>query len=364
MEEFIPPEQVVKPNKRRRIVILLAALVALNSIIFGAFYFSFKNGSPNATDIDLKKITDVKNTPTPFPFQEMTIPYLRSREYKNTLSELNQATETSTYTGYLTSFDSDGFSVNGYLTIPKGEEPEGGWPAVVFVHGYIPPASYRTLENYSQHVDFLAKSGFVVFKIDLRGHGQSEGEPGGGYYSGDYIIDTLNAKSALQESSFVNPEKIGFWGHSMAGNVVSRAMASSPDTPAVAIWAGAVYTYEDFSEFSIEDNSYQPPPADSPARAKRNEMFELYGQFDPNSEFWRQVPMTNYLKEIKGVISLNHARDDNVVSIEYSRNLAEILKENSVRFELNEYAGGGHNITGSYFNEAMQNTVEFFKKEL
>jgi hypothetical protein len=150
----------------------------------------------------------------------------------------------------------------------------------------------------------------------------------------------------------------------MAGNVVSRALAASPDTPAIAIWAGAVYTYEDMREFGIDDNSYQPPSSDSPNRQRRNEMFELYGQFDPNSEFWKQVPMTNYLSDIKGAISLNHARDDSIVSIEYSRNLTEILKKNSVRNELNEYAGGGHNITGAYFTEAMQNTVEFFKREL
>ncbi|EKD95679.1 MAG: Dipeptidylaminopeptidase/acylaminoacyl-peptidase, partial [uncultured bacterium] len=142
------------------------------------------------------------------------------------------------------------------------------------------------------------------------------------------------------------------------------ALGANPEIPAVVIWAGAVYTYSDFSEYSIEDNSYQPPPADSLARKKRNEMFEKYGTFDPNSNFWKQVPMTNYLSDIKGAISLNHAVDDPVVDIRYSRNLNSLLDKTSISHELNEYSSGGHNIAGSNFNLAMENAVEFFRKYL
>ena len=55
---------------------------------------------------------------------------------------------------------------NGLLTVPLGDVPAGGFPAIVFVHGYIPPEIYRTTERYVDYVDALARSGFVVFKID------------------------------------------------------------------------------------------------------------------------------------------------------------------------------------------------------
>lgn len=350
-------------GKRKKILLLLGALIGFNLLVFGAFYFSINAQNNNTINNPLTSFGE-NPSPTPFPFQELTIPYLREREYKSTLAERRQAQETSTYTGFLTSYDSDNLKINGYLTIPKGEMPEGGWPAIIFVHGYIPPDNYQTLSNYSSYVDYLAKNDFVVFKIDLRGHGTSEGEPGGSYYSGDYIIDVLNAKAALESSDFVDEENIGFWGHSMAGNVVTRAMAASPNTPAVAVWAGAVYTYEDMQKFGIDDNSYRPPSDDSPSRRERDQLFETHGRFDSGSDFWRMVPFTNYLSDIKGAISLNHAKDDAVVSIEYSRNLSNILNDNNVNFELNEYDGGGHNITGTYFNQAMQRTVEFFYEYL
>lgn len=150
----------------------------------------------------------------------------------------------------------------------------------------------------------------------------------------------------------------------MAGNVVSRALAVKPDIPAIAIWAGAVYTYEDFSKFRIQDSSYKPPDEDSPSRRKRNELFEKYGQFDPNSDFWKQVPMTNYLNDIEGAIQINHTLDDNVVDIRYSRNFNLLLNKTNIAHELNEYTSGGHNFTGGTFNQAMQKTVEFFQKYL
>lgn len=352
-------------KKKKKILFLFFAFVFLNLLVFGSFYFSLNKQESAKPILNVLQNKNSNISPTPFPFQELTVLYLRNKEYQSSLGNLNEVTDASAYTGYLTSYQSEGFRINAYLTIPKGNKPEKGWPAIVFVHGYIPPSNYQTLSNYSLYVDYLANNGFVVFKIDLRGNGNSEGEPGGGYFSGDYVMDVLNAKAALQGSDFVDGSRIGFWGHSMAGNVISRAMAASPfETKAIAIWAGAVYTYEDRLEFGIDDNSYQPPSSDTPSRRKRNELFEKYGQFDPNSIFWKQVPMTNYLTDIKGAISLNHAKDDNVVSIEYSRNLAEILEDNSIKYELNEYDGGGHNITGSYFNEAMQKTVNFFKKEL
>ncbi|MBP9716765.1 MAG: alpha/beta fold hydrolase [Candidatus Levybacteria bacterium] len=367
MEEKAQPQLSEIPTltptqKRRKIILLLGALIGINALVFGGLYSVISKGG------SAQKISNVKSsvvpTPTPYPFEELTIPYLRSRKYVSELSVIEENSRNGDYASNLASYESDGNTIFAQLTIPTGKQPEGGWPAIIFVHGYIPPANYQTFSNYSSYVDYLARNGFVVFKIDLRGHGQSEGDPGGAYYSSDYVVDVLSAYSALENYEFVNPSKIGLWGHSMAGNVVSRALGAKPDIPAIAIWGGAVYTYSDFSEFSIEDNSYQPPSEDSPSRKKRNEMFEKYGTFDPNSSFWKMVPVTNYLDGITGAISLNHTVDDSVVDIRYSRNFNEILNKTTIPHELNEYQSGGHNFTGSAFTEAMDKTVDFYKKYL
>lgn len=353
----------------------IALLVGLGGIVgvvgFILVIDSGNHGSTNTTSPlypnqqrptkETLNIEELRPSSSPVPFQELTIPYLQSRAYQSQLGKLEPVQDRDAYTGYLTQYDSDGLRVNGLITIPKGETPDQGYPAVVFVHGYIPPDEYRTLSKYEAYVDYLARRGMVVFKIDLRGHGDSEGEPGGAYYSSDYVIDTLNAYSALSETDFVNPAKIGLWGHSMAGNVVLRAVAAQPDISRAVLWAGAVYTYSDMRQFSISDSSYQPPDPNSARRRERNQLNETHGSFDPESDFWRQVPATNYLDSIQAQIQIHHATDDAVVPIAYSRNLAEVVADTAIDLEIYEYTSGGHNLTGPTFNQAMSRTADFLR---
>lgn len=357
-------------SDRSKKKILIASAFLVCAIAGTALYSSNENPQVNETkDAILKTFSAEVIEPLaiedePMPFEELTIPYLRNREYNSQLGPLQRLSNNSSYTSYLTSYDSDSLKINGLLTVPTGDAPEDGWPAVIFIHGYIPPTVYRTTENYSAYVDYLARNGFVVFKIDLRGHNQSEGEASGAYYSSDYIIDALNAYSALQNADFVDANSIGMWGHSMAGNVVIRSVAVKQDIPAVVIWAGAVYTYEDFQKYSIEDNSYRPPSQDSPSRRRRNELFETHGAFDSNSEFWKLVPATNFLEGVTTAVQINHAVNDDVVDIGYSRDFISILDNTNIPHELVEHSSGGHNISGASYNSAMQNTVRWFKENL
>lgn len=350
--------------------IILFMLLLICALILGSRASMQKNSArPQPTDNQIfvedggtVTVNPQAPSPTPFPFRELTVPHLRAREYKSRLGQQTVSYQRPTYTAYNTSYDSDGLRINGLLTIPNGQPPEGGWPAIVFVHGYIPPAQYGS--QYYDYVDYLAQHGYVVFKIDLRGHAQSEGEAGGAYYSSDYIIDTLNARAALQTADFINADKVGLWGHSMAGNVTLRSLAADPTIPAVAIWGGAVFTYADRLQYGIQDGSYVPPSNQTDRQKQRQRLRNLYGEFDANHWFWKQVTPINYLADATGAISLHHSINDDVVNVEYSRGLNEILKTTKIPHNLNEYPSGGHNISGTAFVQAMQDTVAFYDKYL
>lgn len=352
-------------TKKQKIVFLVSfslLCVLLIAVSIKTLYPKFviaPNEAINSSFIESEIPSDFVES-TPFPFQELTIPYLKKRTYQSQVGELTKYNSQSNYESFLTSYDSDGLQINGLLTIPTTQKPENGYPAIVFIHGYIPPTLYRTEENYASYVDYFASRGFVVFKIDLRGHDESEGEASGAYYSGDYVVDVLNAYSALENMSEVDSSKIGLWGHSMAGNVVFRALAVKPNIPKVVIWAGAVYTYDDFAEFGIDDNSYRPPGENTERQRKRDELFNLYGRYSNDSWFWQQVPATNYLDGVAGAVQVHHAINDTVVGIGYSRNLMSVLDKTQVPHELFEYQSGGHNLTGSAFIQAMQRSVDFY----
>ncbi len=341
------------------IFILLSGIVWYIGVVKGQ-EISLKNASIGTENTKTEQNNNLEND----PFYDMTIPYLRSKSYQSKLGPRELIGNNSFYTSYLTSYTSDGLKINGLLTVPSGETPPDGWPAIVFIHGYIPPSSYTTTDNYIAYINYLASQGFVVLKIDLRGHANSEGEASGAYYSGDYVVDTINAYKALQGTDFVNPKAVGLWGHSMAGNVILRSMAALPEIPAIVVWGGAVYTYSDMAKYGIDDNSYRPPTDMSNRQRRRDELRNLHGEFDPSDTFWKTVPATNYLSDIKGAIQLNHTVDDPVVNVGYSRDLNTLLDTTLIPHELHEYDSGGHNFTGSAFNQAMQNTTNFYKNHL
>ncbi len=304
------------------------------------------------------------------------IEYLRMLEFDSEAPTIQQELPNgSNYKRYLTNYDSEGNLIFGLLTIPDQEPPEGGFPAVVFNHGYIPPHQYATAERYVAYVDNLAKNGFVVFKIDLRGHGDSEGVPNGSYFSNGYTVDALNALKSLQKLDYVNPGRIGMWGHSMAGNLVLRAMLVSSEVRASVIWSGAVYSYEDYSKYRLHDGSYVRREVSEEEQRRRyrisNEVMEEVSklrenpqEIDFDNEFWSNISLTKNINYLNSPIQLHHAVNDPVVNVGYSRDLEEVLFENEKDYESYEYQGGGHNIESPYFETAMQRTVEFFKANL
>jgi dipeptidyl aminopeptidase/acylaminoacyl peptidase len=303
----------------------------------------------------------------PFPVgNDLTIAALRARtiEGSDILFE-QRLPDGPNFAQYIASYISDGNKIYGLLTVPFGEVPEGGFKAIVFNHGYIPPSIYQTTERYVAYVATLASHGFVVFKIDMRGHGNSEGEPTGAYYSPGYTIDAIAAFKSLQKLPFVDPHGIGMWGHSMAGNIVLRALLVEPDIKAAVIWAGAVYSYEDFVTYRISDPSHAPSTGqESPSRRRSRAIIENYGQPDLSVPYWQAVSLTANIDYLQAPLQIHHAVNDPVVNIGYSMGLVNVLAEHNKVYEFYTYDGGGHDIDSPYFETAMLRTVEFFQKYL
>lgn len=302
-----------------------------------------------------------------FPIgEDLTIAALLEREI--TGSEITfeqQLPDGPNYSQYIASYISEGNKIYGLLTVPFGDVPPGGFKTIVFNHGFIPPASYRTTERYVAYVHTLASHGFVVFKIDMRGHGNSEGEPTGTYFSPAYTIDAIAALKSLQTLDFVDPQGIGMWGHSMSGNLVLRAMLIEPDIQAGVIWAGAVYSYDDFTKYRISDpSSGGAGMENSPSRRRGRELREAYGEPNTENPYWKAVSLTEHIDLLQAPLQIHHAVNDPVVNIGYSRDLAQVLTEHGKLFEYYEYAGGGHDINSPYFKEAMLRTIAFFQKHL
>jgi dipeptidyl aminopeptidase/acylaminoacyl peptidase len=287
---------------------------------------------------------------------------MREAEYPGSDIVIEQTLQPgANYQRYLASYLSEGLKIYGLLTVPNGDKPATGWPVIIFNHGYIPPDQYRTTERYVAYVDGFARNGYIVFKIDFRGHGNSEGEAMGGYGSPGYTIDALNAVGSIKRYPDADPNRIGMWGHSMGGHVTLRAMVTTADIKAGVIWAGVVATYPD-----LINNWRRPanaPPLNIPERVRRwrEDFIQTYGGPDVNPAFWASISPSEYAADLSGPVQLHHATGDVEVPIEFSRDLNERIQAAGGTVEYYEYRGDNHNISGN-FNAAMQRSIEFFDR--
>ncbi len=301
-------------------------------------------------------------TPTATPISRLSIEYLRLQDYPGSDLVIEQKLAPgSNYERYITSYQSEGLRIYALLTVPRGQAPATGWPVIVFNHGYIPPAQYRTTERYVAYVDGFARNGYIVLRPDYRGHGSSEGAATGAYGSPGYVIDVLNAVASVKRYEAADPNRIGMWGHSMGGWITLRAMVVSPDIKAGVIWGGVVGAYEDLLEHWRRNRPGAPPGASTSRGSWRSGLVAEYGEPEDNPEFWKQLSSNHFLTDLAGPIQLHHARGDASVPVKLSEILFEQGQAAGMPIELFAYPGDNHNISGN-FNRAMASSVSFFDR--
>lgn len=300
----------------------------------------------------------IKNdTPAQEKELKIFIESLKKRSYPGSEIIISETlTSGINYKRYIASYKSDELKIYGLLTIPDLPRPNNGFPAILFLHGYISPKIYIATNDYVATQDGLAQNGFVTFKPDFRGHGKSEGEAIGAHFSEGYIVDTLNALSALEINSNVDKNKLGIWGHSNGGEIGLKAMIVSKNIKAGVFWAGVVGNPQDMLETYISRISFM--------RKGGLDFVSKYGSPSANPTFWNKLDPYLFLSNISGPIQLHHGNSDSSVPIELSIHLKNALEKEGKTVELYQYDGADHNFNGNTFSVAMQRSVEFFKKYL
>ena len=317
--------------------------------------------TPNGSDE-----TEAGPGPAPHP---ATIAGMRDRDYPGSEVTIEQNLGVKhNFDQHVVSYRSDGFKIFALLTVPRGTPPEGGWPVIIFNHGSIPPAQYSTTERYIAYIDYFARRGYVVFKSDYRGHGESEGIADGGWYAPTYVTDVLNGLSSVQKLPYVNAEKIGMWGHSSGGQITISSMVVSQDIKVGVIWAGLTATHDQlFDDWRARRRRANPNPS-APSQygqgsSRREKLIAQYGTWQENPEFWKSMAPTSFLTDLSGPVQLHHGTADERVPLLYSQDLKQRIEQADKTVELYEYQGADHNLSQS-FGTAMARSVTFFDKYL
>jgi len=149
-------------------------------------------------------------------------------------------------------FKSAGIECAADLYRPKGLRGNSRRPGLVLGHGFSLVKS--TLAEQAQA---FAEAGFVVLAIDYRTFGHSGGRPRGQLFPLNEAEDFRSAISYMQTRRDVDPTRIGIWGASFAGALVSYIAAVDTRVKAACAvvpvtdgytWMRLLRTENDFQE--------------------------------------------------------------------------------------------------------------------
>ncbi len=126
------------------------------------------------------------------------------------------------YNRYLVSYRSEGLKIYALMTVPQGEKPASGWPAIVFNHGYIPPEVYRPTERYVAYVDGFAQR-LCRLSPRLPRSRRLRGRTDQRLWRARLHHRRAHTLASVRQHPDVDPQRLGMWA--------IRWAASSPCAP-------------------------------------------------------------------------------------------------------------------------------------
>jgi len=186
-------------------------------------------------------------------------------------------------------FKSRGNILRGLLVTPRRH---GRHPALVSLHGSGPSTRWLALDRARR----FAEAGYAMLIFDKPGSGESHG---------DWTMTSLDemAQDAIAAVDFVRaqpevvPGKVGVWGHSQAGWVISRAAAMPNDIAFAIVLAGGGATSRE-----VEDYGYlvrlKHANASAGATAKAMSWVNRYFEYVRSGEGYAEL--TGTLKNAAG----------------------------------------------------------------
>jgi dipeptidyl-peptidase-4 len=225
---------------------------------------------------------------------------------------------------------SEGVSLNGWMMQPEDFDPTKEYP--VFMYAYGGPGSQTVVDRWDASngawYQMLTQMGFIIVSVDNRGTG-ARGEA---FRKMTYMqlgkyetIDQIEAAKYLGALPYVDKDRISIFGWSYGGYLSSLCLAKGADYFAGAIAVAPVTNWRYYD--SVYTERYMRLPQENPEG------------YDDNSPIF-------HADNIKGHYLLVHGSADDNVHFQNTMEMASVLVEANVPFELAVYPNHNHGIAG------------------
>lgn len=221
----------------------------------------------------------------------------------------------------------DGQTLHYQLTKPADFDADKQYPVLVYVYGG--PGVQVVDKGWGNlFLQYMAQQGYVVFSLDNRGSAnrgkafeapiyRSMGEP--------EVADQMRGVDYLRSLDFVDPQRIGIYGHSYGGYMTLMSMFKAPDYFAAGV-SGAPVT-----DWRLYDTHYT----------------ERYMGMPQQGDAYQQSSVFPYAEDLQGDLLIYHGMADDNVLFTHSTKLYKQLQDNRQQFEMMNYPGKKHSLNGT-----------------
>lgn len=242
-------------------------------------------------------------------------------------------------------------NVSGLINVPK-EIPSKGAPLIVMIRGYVDSKDYFIGNGTINSSLFFAKNGFITIAPDFLGYGDSDKEPSDIFEARFQTYTTLmTLLKSVDKIPGWDGKNVFIWAHSNGGQIALTTLETTGVAYPTVLWAPVSAPFP----FSI---LYYTDEADDKGKSLRRELSRFENVY--NTDFYS---LTNYLDRIKAPIELNQGTSDDAVPVQWSDNLAKILKDDGLDIKYNKIPGADHQMT-PLWDFVIQKDLEFFKSNL
>ena len=246
----------------------------------------------------------------------------------------------------------DGLAINGYLTLPKGEN-EQSHPLVIMVHGG--PYGIRDHWDFESETQLLANRGFAVLQVNYRGsggYGDKFVRAGHRQWGGLMIQDMLDGIAHVAKEYPVDAERICAYGASYGGYAALMLSVKAPELFKCTV--GYVGVYDMNFMYTESDIPNNPGGLAYLNRVIGTDQDELYA-YSP----------VNFAEKIKANVMLIHGNKDVRVSVKNSEKMKANLEAVGKSVEYLNFSKAGHGVYGEAEREDLYtNLVRFLEDNL
>jgi dipeptidyl-peptidase-4 len=243
----------------------------------------------------------------------------------------------------------DGVDLNCFIMKPADFDMEKKYPVIVY--GYGGPGSQHVINKWTGNRQLwhqvLTENGFIIFCVDNRGTGGR-----GKYFKnlayGDLgnwsVRDQVEGAKYLQSLSYVDKDKIGFWGWSGGGYLCLMLMTRATEYFKVGIAVAPVCDFRNYDAIWSE---------------------RYLGLLDKNPEWYDRSAPLSYASQLNGKLLIVHGTGDDNVHYQNTMQMVRAFQLSKKPFDLMLYPNKNHGLAGETARQHLhEKMTDYFIENL